>query len=111
MTPEQKAENIALLAPAVMGWTTVNGYIRVIKGETGFELRWDPYTNNDDAMGMLNRFHHDVALTKITGVWHCKLPGSPKYFYGHGESICEAICAACLEWARAQKGWQKGGGK
>ena len=111
MTPEQKAANIALLARVVMGWTTVNGYIRVIKGETGFEVRWDPYTNNDDAMGMLNRFEwwelkHDGAG------YYCMIYGVTKgtgntYRVAREKNYFDSICTACLEWAWAQKGGGK----
>ena len=112
MTPEQKPENVVLLARAVMGWRPnadfgayEDGSIAVFS-VGGVSRRWDPYTSIADAMGMLDRFEwwelkHDGAG------YYCTIYGVTKgigntYRVARERNYFDSICTACLEWAWVQ---------
>ena len=130
MTNEQKAENITLLARVVMGWTlhdwqSFRSMRKCVKCNICMATSisklfmfcehraagWDPYTSIADAMEMLDRAHGS-RLDKDGPARHsCVLwpdeHRSGRRYDGTGHSLTDAICAACLEWARAQKGGGK----
>jgi hypothetical protein len=112
MTAEQKAENVALLARMVMKWDLepVREGFRVRLPDGGLLFlgerptmlrRWDPYVSIADAMEMLDRLEEYSLDKERVDFYHCEVMRSP-YFTGQGDTAREAICSACLEWARAQ---------
>lgn len=112
MTKEEKAENVALLASVVMGWEEPKDFKMFPPSTSAWrqdkQTYWNPYASIADAMEMLDK------LDGWNGWLAKKL--SPTEFYvevyklppliwkeGRGPTIQDAICAAFLEWARAQE--------
>ena len=120
MTPEQKAANLALLAEKVMGWQVVcltdprgGEHPRLVENVYGEwwllsygepTRQWDPYASIADAMEMLDRFPNwDIA--KVGKRFIIRIWGEVSGLAFQEKVDCklqEAICAACLDWARAQ---------
>lgn len=107
MTPQEKAANVALLAERAMGWSDDGPYPHwvlgfVIRSAPQGATEWDPYTSIADAMEMLDRFGV-WDLSSDDGELTCRLlvPGFDTRHHV-AASTKEAICAACLEWAKAQ---------
>ena len=123
MSPE-KTENVALLARVVMGWAdhefqdTVSemqacircDLIRTLYTDSQSQLcfsrqGWDPYANTADAMEILGMFRHWL-LSRGPDGYSCSVSSVRAVDHDSpvGElTIGDAICTACLEWARAQK--------
>ena len=110
MTPEEKGANVALLAEKVMRWTLEplrdgfraklpDGNMLCI-GRAGSILReWDPYASIADAMEMLEKFRWTLESTSIGYYFMLDYEDGPS---ARSADVREAICAACVEWARAQ---------
>ena len=128
MTPQQKAENIALLARVVMGWPILtpqevpiakdawwrqypraviyaDGSLALITEIGTGPLHWDPYTSTADALEMLSKFDSWVVrkMQKRPG-YSCDARRNDVNCSGYCQTETEAICAACLEWAQGEKG-------
>jgi len=123
VTLEQKAANVALLARVVMGWPLHEWEERgkfwicricsrsVLDWEKsplgpcppeGHLDDWDPYVSIADAMEVLDRcewFDLEKRIPYVCDIW---VSGRVARFHGEGQTIQDAICSACLEWARAQ---------
>lgn len=94
---------------STLGDSEEPGAVHVVRPSGPAFTQWNPYTSVADAMEMLDRFP-EVKLRKIHDMWHCTvfkdwiIIGTEMrgYFHGDDPDTKDAICAACLEWARAQ---------
>lgn len=112
MTAEEKAANVALLARVVMGWVIAEDLEQLQSSSGSWTISvpkegrpWDPYTSIADAMKMLDTFaEYSLTCMGPTRVHTCnvyrEMAGKP--YRANAAERLSAICAACMEWARAQ---------
>lgn len=120
MTTKEKAADIVLLARVVMGWEEVKTWTeyhapnptRVIRFFANSNnnvvavdgREWDPRTNIAGAMEMLDRFLCWQLCRTVQGSHICRVGSTLAGLTNFSvcPTILDAICDACLEWARAQ---------